>query len=178
MFKDLDQYRVIVVSGPQRSGTTLCAAAIAHDTGYRLMREDHFRNVYRFWRQLVDEQQGVVVQCPVMSLHLHDIGEQDDVLVVWMLRETLDIIASQNRIGWTEQWEPTELARYNKAPDEGPICEVKLRYWRDEQRDQIKHWREVAYPTLVRHPLWIDEETRRDPAVAWTSRQVDLENSW
>ena len=48
MFEYLKEFPVVLVTGPQRSGTRICAKMIAHDTGHRFVdeREIHTDSLY------------------------------------------------------------------------------------------------------------------------------------
>jgi hypothetical protein len=177
MFEHLKDFSKILVTGPQRSGTTICAAMIAHDTGHRFVREDEFRNQVSLLMNLVLGDERLSIQCPAQARWVADFGSYNDVAVVWMLRPLEEIIASQQRINW--QWEDEELGKYAgfiHLDTQEPIASVKLRYWQVFQKPTILHPYEVEYHSLADHPLWIDEETRRNGK--WGARQIDLERAF
>jgi hypothetical protein len=45
------------------------------------------------------------------------------------------------------------LKRYNKTLKDGPIAKVKYDRW-EQQKKEIRHYREIHYHSLQRHPLW------------------------
>jgi len=148
---------LILVTGPQRSGTTIAAKMIAQDTGHLLVLEERFGTHDKGrWEKIIEGSHGVVIQCPTMCRWAHQFGERDDVLVVLMRRDIDDIIASQERIGWRER---RELVPY--GVDEGPIAAVKYDYWEREQVGQIRHSLELEYEDLSDHPLWVPKARRR-----------------
>jgi len=164
MFEHLAKWRAIVVSGPQRSGTTIAARMIAADTGHRYIDEAEFGvHILAIWLRVVQDSRGVVVQCPGMSHRLCDIGTLDDVLVLWMLRPTSDILTSQRRIGWQDRQERRHYMRLTPLASEpdSAISDVKLDYWRSTQRARVAHWLELEYESLKEHPLWVPKEQRR-----------------
>ena len=65
MFEYMAIHSRIVVTGPQRSGTTITAKMIAHDTGHRYVDEAEFA-VYDVekWRKIVTEEDHVIVTMP------------------------------------------------------------------------------------------------------------------
>jgi hypothetical protein len=156
MFEHLGGFERVLVTGPQRSGTRICAKMIAHDTDLRFVDEREFcvDSLNRLWKLLQDET-GIVVQCPALCRYVHHLASNDDA-VVFMLRPSADIQASQDRIGW--EWEPPELMRYD-ANDEAAAV-VKLDYWFFEQREQITSNFGVVFNKLEKHPLWIPKEQR------------------
>jgi hypothetical protein len=92
----------IVVTGPQRSGTTIAARMIANDTGHRYVDEVDF-GVYdvEAWRRTLEDE-CVVVQCPHMLKTILD-APPPDVYVVLMRRDINEIHASEERIGWEKR---------------------------------------------------------------------------
>lgn len=155
MFEHLTKYRVIIVTGPQRSGTTICAKMIAHDTGKRFVAEEAFGVHSReHWESLVLHSDDAVIQCPTMCAYVGNVLA-DDVLVVMVHRSLVEIHESEKRIGWREHLR--ELERYGLS--EGDPAAVKYAAW-DRQRKQIPHTLDVAYHDLATHPLWVPKEQR------------------
>jgi hypothetical protein len=165
LFAWLRPFEIVLVTGPQRSGTRICAKMIAHDTGHSYVDEAQIGvdSLYRLWTLLRD-QRPVVVQCPALCRHVH-VFSADDTAIVLMRRDVEDIIASQRRIGW--HWEELELARYDRSA--GVIAEVKYAFWDDYQRQRTRHAFEVAYHSLAQHPLWVTKDLRWDFEAAQTS---------
>lgn len=159
MFEKLQKYKKIVVTGPQRSGTTICSRMIACDTGHSCVDETAFGAENESgWRQVL-ERNNVVVQCPAMSKLCSDLG--NNVLVVFMRRDVGDIMASQSRIDWGS--EGHELKKYGA---EGDIAQVKYDYW---EQNKPANWIDVEYESLKKHPLWIDKQYRKNFSPKQTS---------
>ena len=160
MFEDLARFSRIFVTGPQRSGTTICAKMIARDTGHRYVDECHYGLGDRIRFAGLQGRSKIVVQCPIHCYHIEDCSCPDN-LIVLMRRPIEEIIASQERIRWQKN-EPVELANYGKGPEEGPIAQVKYLYWEEHQRPLIENWLEIHYHSLSSHPLWVPAEERRN----------------
>lgn len=155
MFDHLVSFERIVVTGPQRSGTTICAQMIAADTGRRYVPEEAFGATDKTrWLALLESERGIVVQCPAMCRYIHELSSE--IAVVLMRREPAAILESQQRIHWPH--EADELARYGRAT--GNQAVVKYAYFDEAQRPHIKHLFEVHYETLADHPLWLPVEQR------------------
>lgn len=165
MFESLATYRKILVSGPQRSGTTICARMIATDLKYRYFDEmefgvDDVRKVFA----IVDNLDRIVVQCPSLSASLW-MFSHPDILVIFMKRDLADIIASQNRpiyesspdLIWTTTHEPVELMKYGRQS--GIIAQVKYDGW-EAQRPYVRNAIDVEYASLAAHPMWVDQAAR------------------
>ena len=154
MFGFLSQYRSILVTGPQRSGTRICAKMISQGTGYEYLDERLAGplggSLIYATRQL--ERDNVVLQAPGVSHVCHEMPK--DVLVVMMMRNIDDIIRSQERLGW--ECEHIELSKYLLKPWEGPIAAIKYIVW-EEQKKSIKSWLEIEYEDLCCHPLWVSD---------------------
>jgi len=156
MFEWLNKFKKILVTGPQRSGTRVCAKMIARDTGYKYIDEKRLGidSLYQLF-SLLSKDRSCVVQCPALCRHVH-MFSRDDAAIVLMKRNVEDIISSQKRIGWS--WEKTELARYDNK--EGVIAEVKYEFWGKKQRPHIEQAFEIAYDSLAGHPLWVPKHMR------------------
>lgn len=173
MFADLSGYRVILVSGPQRSGTRLVAHAIAEDTGHRYVDEVEFgTHKNSQFDRIVEQGNCIVIQCPAVARWVHEYSGED-VLVVFVRRNIEDIIASQKRIGWTERFEWSELQHYEA--NVGPIAQVKYAFWETFQKPNITHWLEVEYESLSEHSLWVakDKRGRAWRAASWRQEGND-----
>lgn len=157
IFGSLRKFKRIIVSGPQRSGTRVCAQMIANDLNYCYMDERviHINNKEKFGNFVKAER--VVIQCPGMARWVHEYSA-NDTAIVFMIRDVKDIIASQERIGWP--FEPDELSKYGK--DEGIISEIKYKFWKKYQKAKIVNAFEIKYEDLKKHPYWIDKKDRKD----------------
>jgi hypothetical protein len=157
MFEQLAAHRRILVTGPQRSGTTIASQMIALDTGHRCIDESEF-GVYDVaaWRALL-QLDDVVIQCPHMLKFILD-DPREDVLVVLMRRDLAAIHASERRIRWEEihRGNSAELAAFGLA--EGSSAEIKYAYWAASARPP--HYLELHYDTLREHPLYVPTEGR------------------
>lgn len=174
MFEQLVKYNQILVSGPQRSGTSIAARMISADTNYYYIDEEEY-GVYDE-ENFVDllTQREIVVQCPSMSHVLHEVASED-MLIVMMIRDCDDILASEKRVGWTVGVY-RELYRFGMSPRQarsfrlrgGQVAPLKYKRWREEQRCFIPHYLELEYESLSDHPLWISKEQRVD----FAARQI------
>jgi hypothetical protein len=160
MFEYLTPFKKIVVTGPQRSGTTIVARAISHDLARDYVDEVEFiATDYLRWLQLMDRQRSFVVQAPGMCRFVHEVGIRPEVAVVLCRRDVADIVASQERIGW--QHEAFELNRYGLTLADGKgIADIKYEFWDTYQWEFIRNRFEVDYESLVEHPLWVPKERR------------------
>ena len=168
MFEELTKYKRIIVTGPQRSGTRICAQMIAKDTGYVYIDEGVIAIDSFYALVEVISHTEVVVQCPALCRYVHHLGANEDLLIVMMVRDIDDIITSQKRIDW--QGESIELMRY--APFQGSIAELKYIAWKS-QKKFIKNWMEIDYNSLSGHPMWIPKEERSDFTPHQTTRTDD-----
>jgi hypothetical protein len=172
MFEHLERYRLVIVSGPHRSGTTICAKMIAQDTGKTFYPEESFGpDNHTAWREMVESASGVM-QCPSMACYLGELGGFCDVAVVMMRRDLAAVQASHRKIGWSADGfyhlrYCAELGCYGAGKDED-LAEVKYRVWKG-QRLLLQHACNVEYESLEEHPLWVSREKR----TGWGPRQIE-----
>jgi hypothetical protein len=167
MFEYLANFQKILVTGPQRSGTTICAKMIAHDlkTIYvderRVIRGRDKNLPFHEWLKgridtRLSQEVACVLHCPPASSFCHEFDPE--MAIVFMIRPIEEIIASQNRIGW--KFEQQELSHYGTGLT-GPIAKVKYEHWQI-QKQKIKNWFEVNYHSLSKHELWVSPEHRQN----------------
>ena len=137
---DWKRYSKIIVSGPQRSGTTFFALALAQHLGYiHLDENDKSTKIPRSsgdsvtvnarisqMPEILGSSARVVMQRPQWSAELHELPASPDVFVAFLARNCLDVYRSQNRImssagddtGWTCKFGRTvEWQPYHKKPE-------------------------------------------------------------
>lgn len=178
MFKHLKEKRVILVTGPQRSGTHFIAKAIAYDTGHRYIDEAeiHTDSIYEVFWLIQQYEESLVIQCPGLC-HLAPalVKARDEFFLVMCMRDIKEIVASQKRIHW--DWEWLELLKYSHQPfllylnQHEPIAKIKYEAWKhDKQSLSPKKYLEVQYDDMKNHPLWIPKEQRKD----WGFSQTEI----
>lgn len=118
------KYKTIIVSGPQRSGTTFFCASLAAYLGYTRLDEGETTTLHdaagarsiavrrlglsagrdeivAAVSAVLRARENVVMQRPEWSYALHLLPPSPDLLVVVLARNCLDNLRSQNRIRWT-----------------------------------------------------------------------------
>jgi len=172
MFESLKKFEHIFVTGPQRSGTTICGKMIANDTGHNYIDEFKFGVAnLEILRELVKTQKNNVYQCPGVCRFIHEFSA-DNTAIVLMRRSVADILASQERINW--RCEKMELFKYKPDERHGleTISEIKYRFWDTNQRLKIKNAFEVQYDFMSAHPMWIEKERRK----TFHAKQTSIED--
>jgi len=165
MFKDLAKYRVILVTGPHRSGTTICARMIANDTGHDFVIEDEFAfaNLAQLSAYVHSSYGPVVIQCPFLSHVIDDLKylidlDYSEALVVMMHRHRPDIIRSEqkSKVDFYTVGMRTKQS-YNDETDRHP-SDTKYSAWEDQCKC-VPHAMDVGYESLKDHPLWIEDRS-------------------
>ena len=158
-FKHLKKFKKILVTGPQRSGTTFAANIIASDLGYLYVDERHIgiRSLTALFTKLIDNN-SCVIHGPCFCPVCHWIDTPDTAIII-LRRSVEDIIASQLRIEWTH--EESELLYC--FSDEGPISKVRYNLFDKYQKKLLKiPYFEIEYEELASHPLWVDKDNRKN----------------
>ena len=131
----------IIVTGPQRSGTTIAAHIITEQTGGVYVDE------LEYCLPLPDK---AVVQAPFL---LHQVLEASymipNVRFAFMYRAPGDIVASMERVEWYADWydDPNFYPTYVKHCYE--YIDLLKRTLRKDQ------WFDVQYESLIHHPLFV-----------------------
>jgi len=196
MFENIDM-KQILVTGPQRSGTRICAKMVAHDTGLPYIDEVDVlelfmgksiddrnqdweaigESIVKIVQEMVDTKE-FVLHCPPFMPWIHKIKKA---LVIIMYRSVKDIVKSSDRIKWKKgrhelEYNKMGFSRFGKGRPRWnrttiPIAELKYEYWEDVQKGEVRHFCEVEYFDLQQHPLWIPQEDRG--RFKWNQTQLD-----
>jgi hypothetical protein len=153
------------VTGPQRSGSTFLAHAISFDLGIQHIDEVDFQTFdYEQFREVAARSRCWVAQAPALFQHLADVQKDfPSVIPVVCRRSVEDITASQRRINWGAREEGFE--RHHLAipkSDQRPIAEIKYEMW-DANKYGYKHFIDVNYDELRKHPLFAQERSNFGP---------------
>ncbi len=157
----LGEFRKVIVTGPQRSGTTVAAEIIGAELGIDVVREETFRedNLLRFAQCLAAPGQAII-QAPALSSLVHLINNQD-IAVVFMFRDIASIRRSEMRIDWSAGHEGYEKAKYLCGDDPRPIAEIKYSAWNNGQCTLLgRRAFSLAYDSLKDHYLWVPPDRR------------------
>jgi hypothetical protein len=175
MFEYLTPFRVVLVSGIHRSGTTITAKMIAHDLAipYYVGGEDYSSGHLREWLGMINNMSAGVIQGAAMCYYLDVPGDRDDIAVCFVRRNIIDVLASQKRIGWTPD-HPFLGPRYRRemelyGVERPPLYPRKLQYWETYQKPRIRHAFDIEYESLSGHPMWVSKQERK----GWAARQTE-----
>jgi len=92
-------YKKVLVTGPQRSGTTFASKSIAKILRYRFVDEDEYQvHDENAFNDILKLKQKMVIHAPAMS-HLLPLNFYDT-FVIWMQRNIMDVIKSEDKIDW------------------------------------------------------------------------------
>lgn len=171
MFEKLNHPKILV-TGPGRSGTRICAKMVCHDTGLPYIDEVEMPDLFiigqeaKAVRELTDS--SFVLHCPTICRYLLDLPE--DLFIIFMFRDPAEIVRSQKRVSVRRKSLEREYNKYGysryfksdlpKTYDD--IGTIKQRYWVTDQRPSMKNYQEVHYNDLMAHPLWVGPEKRRN----------------
>jgi hypothetical protein len=163
LVRGLRVYGKILVTGPQRSGTTIAAKIIAAELSVRSVDEREYGwNDPLAFRDLLFCSEQLVIQCPNFA-HIIEQFSGPETFVVFMHRDPRAIIASQRRISW-------KSASYQRGLYRGkvsylihwitPVCVMKYLHWHFYQKPLVPHCYDLAYEALSSHPLWVGPTLR------------------
>jgi hypothetical protein len=166
LLEALRPFSKIIVTGPQRSGTRIGGIILAADLERLFLGEDEFNDGFiaiddlRRFSAILKQQPKCVVQAPQMSHACHLI---QGAAIVFMMRDTNDIVRSERRIKWGR--EEHELSKYNKA--EGPISVVKCAAWKAVQKECLNgRGFELEYESLQVHEMWREPGNRGENLIS------------
>lgn len=157
----LRNYKTIVVAGPQRSGTTIATHILATELGYKEVDEKEFDvdNLVKFI-PILNETEPKVMQAPGLSSILH-LLKSPDVAVVFMSRNTYDIISSGDRIDWNFHFDKSEAAKYFYTGTPRHSSIIKTSAWETFQKKALgERGFTLDYESMKDHLFWVDKSKR------------------
>lgn len=150
--------RHVIVSGPQRSGTTFAAKILSYDLGAKNVdeREIDWIDLHKLHRLLSSRFRKYVIQCPCLSSMIHFISSPETA-VVFMRRDLDDIYRSEERVEWPHNQQ--EVARYFRT--DGRSAEIKYDVWDNFQSQKMKvPFFELEYESMKSHEMWLNKDAR------------------
>lgn len=171
--KELKSFKKILVTGPQRSGTTIAAHIIAKELGYKYYDERNVgvRSLSLLFEKLLSPEPAVI-QGPCFCSLVQWIDSPDTAVVI-MKRDVEEIRASEARINWPE--EKRELQNYYR--DEGVISAMRYENWEKYQKPNMRvPYFELEYSSLADHPMWLEKEARKNFRREITAEQTSAKD--
>jgi len=170
------EYKKVLVTGPQRSGTTFAAKSIAKILGYRFVDEEEYKvhNEMMFISYLTLNEK-LVIHAPAMS-HLLPLNYHDT-FVIWMQRNIMDVIKSEDKIDWhiREFWNEKNKS-INRFPFHTSVIEafpnnklMKDWIWNNLQKVHMYNYAELNYKHLRECKGFIKSKTKKQ---FWNDRQT------
>ena len=160
--------RPIIVTGCQRSGTTLAALILANTKKYVLFEEDIWMPsswAIKDLRRFIDGGRlQFVIQSPTALNYFHFIHHIiPEIQFVGVKRPKDEIIASMKRIKWLQNDYPDYLPFYNHH-----IRFMNSQWGLLKQLLPPENWIEVNYSELAEYPEFIPKSQRIDFTVKQT----------
>lgn len=164
-----NKYKRVIVSGPQRSGTTYMSDILSKDLGYTNYDEMTFvvSDYNKFYSLL--EKENIVIQAPGLT-HLLDEIFQKETLIIFMQRADEDIILSEDRINWHPYHSKKEFNKYkkkyidyiNKIDEFERASPMKKWFWENIQKTNMKcDFLDIPYDITKQTSGYIEKEARK-----------------
>ncbi|MBD3268497.1 hypothetical protein GF373_17655 [bacterium] len=154
MFEWLDKRRVLV-TGHARSGTHICAAMVAYDTGLSFVKENAFNATdCDMFLETLGGKTGFVVPCNGLRKCIDIVGQGRDTITLIMHRDPMDIARSGFRISGA-------LTKMFSSPSDAvPYIEQEYKNL-TERCKELRYTFIITYKSLATHPLWCTKEERK-----------------
>lgn len=156
----LSDFDVIIVTGPQRSGTTIASVMIGMDLGFKVIDEEEFLVYdFDFMVKTCSLYKKYVVHCPAMFHKLEDVNlALPNAALVVMKRDIKDIQNSQKRIKWNEAYDKKITGCLNDSRTMSEIDYEKFYFIKNKLSFPLIL--EMEYESLIEHELWVDKSMR------------------
>lgn len=152
----------IVVTGPQRSGTTIASRIIADTMQIECIDELDYKIDYDNLKKILTKKDSFVVQAPAFFHRIMDIQEAcSGVCFVIIKRNIEDIIKSEKRIDWDAASQIMEREANCATDYPGPISKYKYEKW-EEIKNNLNEYLEINYEDLSFHRFWLEDNIRKN----------------
>ncbi len=181
MFEYLNRFPTIIVTGPHRSGTTICSEMIALDTRRTTIREGAYgcKNSRKFfwlilWTRVAKLR--VVIQAPAMFHRLRVFGRLPGTAVILMRRPLNELREARDRM-YADDGSKLSGEEQNREElrwlgfDRADAAELKYQRWEQWKR-HVRNPFEVDYSDLANHPLCVPPDERRALGKDWHIRRI------
>jgi len=186
--KECSKFQKILVTGPCRSGTTLCCHVLIDLLGYPFIEsyphyedseqtEYYATNMVNFLT-LNNKIPKFIVHGPHLHPYLHNCPE--DALIVFMRRNPDDVDNSSHKIidsngTWNDEFYSEKMKNIMKYEDIESFDKMTYGqktyfFWEKFQKSRVKNFIELDYDILKEHKLFIPKEKR----VGFRERQWKL----
>jgi len=166
----------IVVTGCQRSGTTIMTKIICNDLGYLFHQDDEFdpnmegiKRINLFTKHGINK---IAIQSPIILYAYDDFYHCiPDIHFIGMKRDEQDIIDSMKRVNWME-----EVQEYYQDWDsylKTHISHMNSMWENLKANLPESSWTEIEYNSLKSHSLFIPKDLRTE----FTIRQTEINGS-
>jgi hypothetical protein len=162
----------VLVTGPQRSGTTIAAHILARRLDLDHVDENEIgpgnRNGFM---DFIADRDRFVLQFPNACEWLHDIPDKNAIGIVFMMRDDEQILASQRRIAWRgsdPRGYPDRILKSlpenirDKLRQSDPLFVNRKKVFLNYQRYLFDVVYAMDYNSLREDPAWVSEEQRRE----------------
>jgi len=176
------KYRKLIVTGSQRSGTTICAQMVSADLGWEYIDETAV-DVSSTDKAvcLIRYRENFVLQMPGILMKIDDVAgflDNEGGAVIVMRRPYREVEASRRRIGWLPR-EDAELSVRQDLLDRANSVDCPLPHpqafltrklglmefrqmYIEHYLQHLPHFLVLDYRDLTGHPLYVAPELRRN----------------
>lgn len=161
----LKNFKKILISGSQRSGTTFLSNSLSKDLKYTLC--DELKSLEGFYNSPTNS----VSQAPSMSTLLHNI-KGSDIFVIFLARNCLDCIKSGSKFKLIKDNKIWNESAYGNVAEQNIIyknchdyydqdihsCFLKQNYWLGHQMHNMKvDFQTITYESIKDCPYYISK---------------------
>ena len=173
--EELRRHNIILVTGPQRSGTQIASRILAHELEYAYVDEGRFNvwDVEEAVRQ-ADRHRPCVIQGPGLLRKVKDFRDiwyesykdnsaNSGPTAVLMRRSSQDISKSLHKIPATLERLRIEWPEISRAPllPSGCLPVIMYFFWDVAIVGKYGKTYEIEYDLLAEHEFWVSKEERR-----------------
>lgn len=150
-------YKKILITGPQRSGTTIASKIIAKRLSLPWMKEESVDvdNLEKFF-EMHFKKKKYVLQAPALCHVCHELPVD---AVVFMWRPNSEIEKSASRVNW--EFDRYEALKYFYSQSKTPSWNIKKMIWKVFQSRVVRNGFTLSYRSLKTDVLFVEKKRRK-----------------
>jgi len=168
----MEEDKNLVITGCQRSGTTIYTKMLCHDLGREFIQDDQFYPNIEVWKSFKDRT-NLAIQSPLsLYLYLDVYYYFSNIHFIGMKRDKEDILNSIRRVDLFKDYITNDYEEYiNNHVDH-------MIYLWDRLKETLPEdaWSEVEYSSLESHELYIPKEERTNFTLRQTMAPKPVKN--